>query len=983
MPNSHNFRSIRIRYIIALTLILVLSVGTHLFRESVLRVSAEDAKTINMAGRQRMLSQRIASHGLELATTRGRAETVRDSMREAFGQMERAHLILTNASGSLRSKLNTVALQSIYGSPGRLDAQMNRFFERVRRVLDSPRGSLSPDNPDLIELVAEARVPLLRGLEAAVSAYQSESQGRIANLQQLELAAIGLLILTIFLEAGLIFVPLERSVKRSFAQLEQREANFRAAFDLAATGTALVGADGRYFRVNKVLCRMLGSTESVLLGNGAERFTHPDDRDQDQRLDRKLLAGEIESYTQEKRYLHLDGRVVWVLVNVALVRTNDDQAPYFVHHIQDLTERKRAELAVQISETRFRAALDASLDAFFVLNSVRDASGQIEDFVFVEVNGVTEKLLGRSRDALIGQRLCDLYPANRKTGLFEKYARVVESRIPFEREFETTSSGLNASWLRVQAVALEDGVVLTTRDITERKLAEKTLLESEARFRALFEHNPDGVVLIDPHDPNHPWAIVDCNETFGRMNGYARQELIGKSIDLLHDHAMMAEQGGRLLEWIREAGIAHGEGLHRHQDGHTFEIESASSIVTLGGRELVLGLDRDISDRKRAQSALLESESRFRTAMDYSPIGKALVRLDGHFLRVNNALSQILGYTPEELLEIDFQSITHPDDMELDLRYLQEILSGQRDTFETEKRYRHREGREVVTQLNVALVRDADGTPLYFVSQIQDISDRKRADQELRAFASQLERSNRDLQEFAQVASHDLQEPLRKIQMFGDRLKANYAGSLGTTGVDYLERMQGAAGRMQALIQDLLAFSRVASKTRPMVPVNLDQVAREVIDDLEALIERSGGRVEIGKLNTILADPLQMRQMLQNLIGNGLKFNRPDVIPVVKIGAGVIEGAQGHAFELFVEDNGIGFDEKHLERIFTPFQRLHTRNEYEGTGMGLAICRRIAERHGGTMSAQSVLGVGSIFRMTLPMRSLKTRPETPREVLNP
>ena len=250
----------------------------------------------------------------------------------------------------------------------------------------------------------------------------------------------------------------------------------------------------------------------------------------------------------------------------------------------------------------------------------------------------------------------------------------------------------------------------------------------------------------------------------------------------------------------------------------------------------------------------------------------------------------------------------------------------------------------------------------------------RRSEAELKKFASKLEASNRELQDFASVASHDLQEPLRKIQAFGDRLKTKYADALGEGGRDYLERMQNAASRMQTLINDLLTFSRVTTKAQPFVAVDLAEVAKCVVSDLEARVERSGGRVEMGEMLTLDADPLQMRQLLQNLIGNGLKFHKPDEPPLVKVwcervaSGGDNEGTVGGDLcRLFVEDNGIGFDEKYLDRIFTVFQRLHGRHQYEGTGVGLAVVRRIAERHGGSVTATSEPGRGSTFVVTLPV----------------
>src|SRR5262249_38431133 len=222
--------------------------------------------------------------------------------------------------------------------------------------------------------------------------------------------------------------------------------------------------------------------------------------------------------------------------------------------------------------------------------------------------------------------------------------------------------------------------------------------------------------------------------------------------------------------------------------------------------------------------------------------------------------------------------------------------------------------------------------------------------EELAIANKELERSNRELQDFAFVASHDLQEPLRKIQAFGDRLKAKHAQSLTPEARDYLDRMHSAAQRMYVLINDLLAYSRVATKGQPFVPVSLEKITQEVVDDLEARVQQTGGRVEVGALPTIEADPLQMRQLMQNLIANALKFHRSDAPPLVVVESrnladsaeepGVIS-ADG-VCQIIVKDNGIGFDEKYLDRIFTPFQRLHSRGEYEGTGMGLAVCRRIA-----------------------------------------
>ena len=242
---------------------------------------------------------------------------------------------------------------------------------------------------------------------------------------------------------------------------------------------------------------------------------------------------------------------------------------------------------------------------------------------------------------------------------------------------------------------------------------------------------------------------------------------------------------------------------------------------------------------------------------------------------------------------------------------------------------------------------------------------------------AKLEVSNRELQDFAFVASHDLQESLRKVTAFGDMLKSEFGPALGETGADYLHRMQSAARRMQTLISDLLQLSRVTSKAQPFTTVDLSQVAGDVLGDLEVRLRQSGGAVEVGALPTIEADPLQMRQLLQNLIGNAIKYARPEEPPRVRVytEAEPPGGKNGRSVRLCVADNGIGFEEKYVDRIFTVFQRLHDRGAYEGTGIGLAICRKIAERHGGSITARSRPGEGSTFIVTLPLKQTPRRNE--------
>ena len=268
---------------------------------------------------------------------------------------------------------------------------------------------------------------------------------------------------------------------------------------------------------------------------------------------------------------------------------------------------------------------------------------------------------------------------------------------------------------------------------------------------------------------------------------------------------------------------------------------------------------------------------------------------------------------------------------------------------------------------------DDTGEIIKVVHVCRDITDRRHAEELLAEHDRALVRSNMELQQFAYIASHDLQEPLRKVTAFGDRLRDRCGKVLDVQGADYLARMQNAAGRMQVLINDLLSFSRVTSKAQPFVAVDLERVVREVVSDLEIKIEQTGGEVVLGKLPVIDADPLQMRQLFQNLIGNALKFKKPDTPPHVEVFAATDNGkvTEQEFVELVCTDNGIGFDQKYAERIFEVFQRLHGRSEYEGTGIGLAVCRKIVERHSGDITVESVPGEGTRFTVKLPVRHSK------------
>ena len=379
---------------------------------------------------------------------------------------------------------------------------------------------------------------------------------------------------------------------------------------------------------------------------------------------------------------------------------------------------------------------------------------------------------------------------------------------------------------------------------------------------------------------------------------------------------------------------------------------------------------------------LREIELRYDGLFAGAPVACHELDLQGVVVRVNPAECEMLGLRAEDMIGRPIWEFMAQEEREKSEAALRLKLAQEEAVTRLEREYTRPDGSPLFVEIHPKLIRNAAGEVVGLRSFMVDITERKLAERELQTKAKELARSNAELEQFAYVASHDLQEPLRKIQAFGDRLKNKCGESLAEDGRDYLARMQNAASRMQTLIHDLLALSRVATHPHPFEAVDLSAIVWDVLSDLESRIEQLGGRVEIGALPVVMADRSQMTHLLQNLIGNALKFHKPGYRPVVHVDAETIPGAGLHTApqcRLTVEDNGIGFDEKYKERIFQVFQRLHGRNEYEGSGIGLAICRKIAERHGGSITAESSPGAGARFIVTLPCIPAATEQPHPGE----
>ncbi|WP_158617426.1 ATP-binding protein [Legionella sp. km772] len=360
--------------------------------------------------------------------------------------------------------------------------------------------------------------------------------------------------------------------------------------------------------------------------------------------------------------------------------------------------------------------------------------------------------------------------------------------------------------------------------------------------------------------------------------------------------------------------------------------------------------------------ALVESEDTFRSAMQNAAIGMALVSPRGRWMKVNKAFCEMFGYSEKELFAFDFQAFTHPDDLNSDLIYIKKLLAHEINAYQIEKRYLHKSGAIIWALLNVSLVWHDERQPKYFIAQIQNISDRKHFEEANNNLLIALEKSNKELESFAYVASHDLQEPVRMINGFVDIILAEKQPLFDDETKEYLKIVYSAGERIKHMVQDLLAYSRVSNNSVTMYEFDLNDTVKEVLQNLNILITEHNAEISTDLLPRIKANPIQLMRLIQNLISNAIKYQPPGNSPKIHLNVRELEDS----WELAIKDNGLGIPENQIEEIFKPFKRLHSWDKIKGSGLGLAICKKIVELHKGSLTVSSSPGQGSTFFIRLP-----------------
>lgn len=736
--------------------------------------------------------------------------------------------------------------------------------------------------------------------------------------------------------------------------LLESEKRFSAIFSQAAVGISVVDQDRRFVKVNQKYCDIVGYSAEELYNLTIHDITHPDDVESAGANASRLFNGTLPTYTLEKRYVRKDGSVVWVSLSTSIITDADGNPKYGIGVVQDITVHKE-------NEARLRRVVDSDIIGIVFWDKEQ---GRITD-----ANNAFLQMVGYTKEEMLGDKV------NWKEMTPREYWHLDEKAFaemdvhpngkcePYEKQY-IAKDGRRIDILLAVAYyeGRQDSGVAYIFDITDRKNAERALLESEERFRTMADASPHMVWRLDASG-----KLTYANKRILEFTSQTYDEVIENGwAEYVHpdDLQMMVEN---LIMAIQQKGFLDAEYRCKRADGEYRWLYAAGNPILGSQGELLgfVGTTMDITERKQMEEILRTSEERFQMinlATHDAIWDWDLVNQKAYW---NESTQIMFNITAEEIgndPSFWFDNI-HPEDFERVSSNIHQAIESGAESWSDEYRFRCGDGNYKTVIDRGFIQRDESGKPIRMVGSMIDLTERIESEKRLQEYAKQLEQSNKELEQFALVASHDLQEPLRKVMLFSQYLQRAEDCKLTPEAKDYINRMQNATQRMQHLITDLLSLSRINRKGQPFKKTDLNNILDDVLSDLNYKINDTGGKVEVDQLCTVDADPIQMHQLFLNLIGNSLKFHRPDTPPFIKVHYRKLDE---HFCQVVVEDNGIGFDEKYADQIFGIFERLHGQDQYEGTGIGLAICKKIIERHGGAITVRSAIGEGSSFMVALP-----------------
>ncbi len=724
--------------------------------------------------------------------------------------------------------------------------------------------------------------------------------------------------------------------------------------------------DGRYLGVNRAWEEFFGVSRASFLGKQVKDLypQNPAIAEKHLEMDGQLWrnpGGQSYEATVTAR----DGRLRDTIYYKATFANGSGEVAGLMGAIVDITARKQAEASLLESERRFRRTFELAGSGVAHIGMDRR---------FLRVNRRLCEILGYAQDELLrltGRQIShpddlDVINAQRP----RLYAGEIDS-VRVEKRYLRKDGSI--VWVSFTMVVERDAAgkpqyeIAFFDDITARKQAEAALRESEERFRSVVDSANDGILVYDKQ-----LNVIAGNLAAERILGLPLANIIGAAgftslLPCVHADGspiLPDERPTRLTVKSGKPLTGQIVGIYRPDGSMNWLSVNTGFLRRPGDTDWygVVSTIGDITKQRHAELALSASEALYRQTFELATAGIAHVDLSGRFMKVNRRLCEILGYGEQELIGRPVKEISHPEDRNLTDSQRMRVRSGEKPSVRFEKRYIRNSGAIVWVDLSVALACDASGVPQYEIALFDDITERKKAEAALREAHEELKRSNAELEQFAYVASHDLQEPLRMVSSYTQLLMRRYGDKLDGDAKEFTAFIVDGATRMKQLIEDLLAYSRVGTRDKNFKPVGAESPLERALANLRAALQDSGATVTRDKLPTVHCDEVQLAQLFQNLIGNALKFRKPDAAPAVHVGA----ADHGEEWEFTVRDNGIGIEPQYFERIFMVFQRLHNKGEYPGTGIGLAIVKKVVERHGGRIWVQSQPGSGATFHFTMP-----------------
>jgi PAS domain S-box-containing protein len=487
-----------------------------------------------------------------------------------------------------------------------------------------------------------------------------------------------------------------------------------------------------------------------------------------------------------------------------------------------------------------------------------------------------------------------------------------------------------------------------------------------ATLEALMTASPDAMLVIDSAR-----RITFFNEGAEQMFALSQADVLGKQIDtLLPDRLPDHQWRSRLPRFLSGRDRRHTASARlaiygRRRDSELFAVDaSVARSAASGDRSFILVM-RDAAPARYTDRPRAITDEHFKFGLGDAIVAFAITDPAGRFRAVNGVLCDMLGYTERELLSRTFMDITRPDDLPADLALANQLLAGQIDRYRLEQRFIHKLGHVVWSMLSVSLVRDASGAPAYFVAQATDVTELKNAQQVLSRHAAELERSNHDLEHFAHLATHDLQEPLRTMSSYVQQMLERYRGRLDERGERWLRYIGDGADRMKRQIGGLLALARVRTDGGAFAPTDTTMIVDDVWSELRMHPGAEAASLWRGPLPTLCADGRQLEQLFRNLLSNSIRYSRTDTALRMRVTATLVTESDGPAWQFTVEDNGSGVEMTYATRIFEMFERVPRADQPEGSGLGLSICERIVRRHGGRIWLDSTPGQGARFSFTI------------------